>query len=142
MNFEESIKDGYLYIADPVNSKIAYSINFDGGSLLLGLNQDHALSSLELNISRKWWKLSDLYSLKPNPTVKGLIEFREVNTKHNEFDITPNIYTNDRHSVVFIEINGTEDSLFYWATISDNLSAKISNNYLTGFWIDIPISSH
>ena len=137
LSVDENLRERYLYLGHPTNSIITYSINFNGGLLLLGLNNYHILNSLELNIYRKQWKSIDLNPLKPSSTINGCIDFVNIITRHNEFDITPNVYTDEIESAALIEIETCKESDWYWVTISDNCFVKIYDNHVIGFWINL-----
>jgi hypothetical protein len=131
-------KGRYLYLGHPIDTKIAYSVNIHGGLLLLGTDPSRALTTLELNISMSHWRRSDDDLLRPAPTLRGCLEFSNINSRHNEFDdIDPVAYTDEKNSFVNILIDGKDKQGPIWAGICDKCCANLSDDRIVGFWIDL-----
>jgi len=137
LSTDKNSKGRFLLLSHPINSKIIYSINLNGGHLLLGLNADHILTSIELNIHREDWKNSGQNLLKPLPNAVGFLEFPNINERLNELDIPLDVYADKTFSVISIQFDEHKEIDASWVAISNNCIAKILNNNLVGFWISL-----
>jgi hypothetical protein len=137
LSVDKNPRGRYLVLSHPTNSKIIYDINFTGGLLLLGLNNDYILNNLELNIYREYWKRLDAKFLKPQQINKRSVKFLNINASHYEFDIPLSVYTDNTQSAVFVEIETYAESDSHWVAISENCFMRILNNQLIGFWINL-----
>jgi len=141
LGLDENPRIRYVYLGDPVDSKIVSCINIGGGLLLIGLNNQKRINSLELNIARGYWQdLPDAQFRRPDPTLSGIVEFTNMNpipVRTKCFDDLPlHIYTNQKLSGIKIEIGTFERASSAWLAISDNCLVELLDNYLVGFWID------
>lgn len=117
--------------------KFAYNINIYGGLLLIDLNDRYRIASIELGVYRKNWKLLNKL-LRPQPTINGCIEFINIDSKSNEFDdLSLVVYTDQQQSAAKIEIGVQQRSSSIWVALSKYCFAKIRDDYLVGFWLDI-----
>ncbi len=125
----------FLLLSHPVNSKIVYYVNFRGGRLILGLNERKILTSLELNIHKDHWMMTDsLLPKMPSPTIK-LLQFPNIETRANENELPVKVFTNETNSFVSITIDNSEEVNLSWIPISKQCFVGVRDDYLQGFWI-------
>jgi hypothetical protein len=137
-SYDPETENHLVFLRTSGNSKIAYSINFNSGELILGLNANRRINSLELNLSKKNWTPVEGKFLRPNTTVEGSVEFTNINSRHTELILPPLIVQTDRlFSAVKIDMGINKTSNPIWVHISHQCFLKITDNCLSGFWIDI-----
>jgi hypothetical protein len=137
LSADDNLRGRYVLLSHPTNSKITYSININGGHLLLGLNELQMLNSVELNIYKENWNLVNLDSYKPVGIGVGCAKFPNVDQRINELDVPLRVLTNQTYSAIFIQINAHKKSYSRWIAISGQSFVAVSDNYLMGFWINI-----
>jgi hypothetical protein len=134
---DTEVKNHLIFLKNPVESRIVYSININGGELILGLDGSRRINSLELNRSKKDWQIINEKPLSQPITNKGCIEFVNINSRHNELDLQIVVQTDKLYSGVKIDI-GIEKVLNpLWVAISEQCFAEIAGDYLKGFWINV-----
>ena len=52
---QSDVMDHLVYLSTEIRKKIAYSINIDGGRLIIGVDNLKALINIEINIPRMSW---------------------------------------------------------------------------------------
>jgi hypothetical protein len=125
----------FISLSHPTNSKIVYYVNFNGGQLILGLNEKKILTSIELNIHKNNWTIINSYIAKvPSPTNK-LLQFPQIEIRANINELPINVYTNETNSFVSITIDDSEEVNSSWIPISKQCYVGVKDNYLQGFWI-------
>jgi hypothetical protein len=125
----------FLSLSHPTNSKIVYYVNFRGGLLILGLNERKILTSLELNIHKDHWIMTDWRLPKVfSPTIK-LLQFPNIEVRANENELPVEVYTNETNSFVSIAIDNSEEVNSSWIPISKQCYVGVKDNYLQGFWV-------
>lgn len=138
LSWHPEIEDHLLFLSNPINRRIVHSINFNGGELILGLDNNSELNSLELNRSKRHWRILDDKPNTPNPIRVGSIEFININSPLNELELSLIVQTDKSHSFAKIEIGiSNNNSSSFWVAISDQCFAEITDNCLKGFWIEL-----
>lgn len=128
----------YLLLSHPVDSKIVYYINFNGGHLLLGLNEGKILTSLELNINQDHWKIIDSYTFTPVSSKINVLQFPKIDVRANENELPIDVFTNKSVTFVFIKIGDSDEENSTWQQISNQCIVVFKDNYLQGFLINLP----
>lgn len=137
VSHDPEIENYLVFLRNPLDSKIIYSVNFNGGELLLGLDGNRRINRLELNYSRRDWIIVKDRNLKPDVSIQGCLEFININSRNNEIDIPLVIQTDDLYSGVKIDIGIDENPNSFWIALSDQCFTKIADNHVNGFWISL-----
>lgn len=131
-------RDKVLIFENPIDGSLTHNININGGHLLIDLNDSYRISSLELGIYRKNWTFLNEELFRPQPAIKGCLEFVNIKSRINEFDeFRLHVCTDKRQSAVKIEIGDYDRANSLWIAISSYCIAELVDNFLAGFWIDI-----
>jgi hypothetical protein len=125
-----------VLLRDPLNSKITYSININGGELILGLNDDRRINSIELNYPRRSWTLIDDIYLRSDINNRGCLEFININLRHNELELPLAVQSDALYSSIKIDL-GIKKMNSFWVALSSQCCVNIIDNCLSGIWIDI-----
>ena len=135
-------KGRYLYLGHPFDTRIGYSLNINGGSLILATNASRELTTLELRVPRRFWKQAAPALPRPQPPIQGTLALPNFNARSHEYDhIDPAVYSDDSLSFVSILVDKTSKLGPLWARICDGCFINIADGYLMAFWIDLARSS-
>jgi hypothetical protein len=135
LSVDSNPRKRFLLLSHPANSKIIYYISFRSGHLILGLNKRKILTSLELNIDKDHWRMTDArFSKIPSPSIK-LLQFPNLETRANENEMPVKVFTDETNSFVSITIDDSEEVDLNWIPISKQCYVGVKDNYLQGFWI-------
>ena len=135
LSVDSNPRKRFLSLSHPTNSKIVYYVNFRGGHLILGLNERKILTSLELNIDKDHWRMTDArFSKIPSSSIK-LLQFPNIETRANENEMPVKVFTDETNSFVSITIDDSEEVNLSWIPISKQCYVGVKDNYLQGFWI-------
>jgi hypothetical protein len=124
-----------LFIKNPNQRKMAYSINVNGGGMLLALDNHRILQSAEFIIHRRVWK-KGIFDTIPEPKIIADIEFSNVYRKYTELDLLITVTTDDAYRYVRI-ILGEEEPRMEVIGLSDHCYALENSGYLKGFFIKL-----
>jgi len=141
IRIDENPRIRYVYLGDPIDSKIVNCLNVNGGELLVGLNSQRRINSIEMNIPRDYWKnLADSELHRPNHAIRSNIEFVNMgltSERTKTFDLPLIIYVNEKLTSMKIEIGPFGRDNSGWLAISNNCLVELKEENLVGFWIDL-----
>jgi hypothetical protein len=131
-------RDKLLLFESLHDSRIIYSINVRAGGLIIGLNAMKRISSIELAIYRRNWRVLTDGIPRPTRMVQQCVEFSSVQAKTNNFDdLRLAVFTDPPQSTVKIEIGDDDRTRSSWVAISKCCVAEIADSSLIGFLLDI-----
>lgn len=143
---DPQLEPGMFFIDSLVAQNIAYTVNIDGGGILLRANEDHTLMMVEFLKPRRRWQIVALLEA-PQPTQTNDIEFAIVPSEKtsflglgasSEFDADITYLTDEHFSAVQIaigEIGGHLEKK--WIALSSECFVLVAGDELRGFYIKL-----
>ena len=124
-----------LFIKNPNQRVMAFSINIEGGQVLLALNSNRILQSAEFIIHRRIWKKAT-FDIPPVHKISADIEFPNVRTRYTEFELPVTVTTDEAYSFAHIIIGEVEPDVDCIA-LSDQCFVLVHSGYFKGFYIKL-----
>jgi hypothetical protein len=131
---DPTLEPRILFIRSKIRWAESYGINIEGGSILLSLDQNRILRSVEFIYHQRIWKKS--YIDIPKPKYAKDIQFVNAINRRVAFDMDVTAKTDENYRYVqfrFFDLEGEGD----WVSLSEQCCALIVNNYLCGFFVKL-----
>jgi hypothetical protein len=137
---DPQIEPGILFICSPARRPRAYTVNINGGQVLLSITKDFIVQSVEFNIHRWVWHIVHPVS-SPDADHWAAVAIPGLEQRLTQIEWpweAVKVFTDEAYSHAHVQF-GEPPSRGMWVRLSSQVQGFIADSQLKGFHIDLRI---